>query len=140
MIKKILIAILFLGFSYVTKSQNNDENILLSWLSRHTTDSINFIRVISLIENFDYPISNKKLKLVNGGIYEFYDVRSHSQHFLFVYKNNQIKIITDYSCEKIFELYWEMKNQFQQDKTKLKLLESLTTFIYQRNLSNELVD
>lgn len=130
----------FLGFSYVTKSQNNNESILLSWLLRHTTDSINFIRVTSLIGNFDYPIRNKKLKLINERIYEFYDVRSHSQHFLFVYRNNQIEIITDYKCEKILQLYQEMKSHLRQDKIKLKLLESLISFIYQRSLSNEIVD
>lgn len=138
--KSISIILIFLGFALVAQSQSANETILINWLKSISTDSTNFIRVQSLMKDFDYPIKNKLLTLNDGNIYQFNDVRSHAQKYLFVYKNKTIEIITDYSFHNILRLYWTRANTIKKKSIKLKLLEGLTNLLYQRGLVENHVD
>jgi hypothetical protein len=117
-------------------SQGVEEKILYEFLTRYDGDTINFIRVQALNGNLDYPIIDKEMKLFNGGIYEFYDVRSHSAHYLFIYENNVINIIDDYSIKNILDIYWKRKEKIKNNNMRLKLLEGLSNYIYQDAVNN----
>lgn len=127
----------FLSFSFFfclpsIKGQTDYEHLLISWLKKTSNDTVNFIRVQSLTNKFDYPFKDKKLNLKNDDIYEFYDVRSHADHFLFFLKNDEINFVTNYDSENVLKMYWE---NWIAGKTKTKrdrLLQGLTSFLYQR--------
>lgn len=112
------------------------EKTITTWLEKQTGDSVNFVRIVSLTDKYDYPIKNKQFKLSEGGIYEFYDVRSHTTHYLFEFENNQINFITDYRCDKILELYWHRADKLKRKK-RHRLLEGLMGFIYRRELQGK---
>lgn len=140
MIKYFFIFVIGFIFNPVAKSQDTNERLLITWLAQQTRDSVNFVRVLSLMEDLDYPIKNNKLKLIEGGIYEFYNIRSHAQHFLFLYQDSKIVIVNEYSPNKILQLYWERESLIKKDKIKLKLLEGLVNFIYQKSILPETVE
>jgi hypothetical protein len=105
----LMISIFFLKSSFSQNLQFPNSKSFVPALKQflkkeEKLDSVHFIFIEGLTNNYQYPFNNKKVALANG-LYKFWSGVSHKPSYLFIKKDTSVELIMDYSLKNLMELY-----------------------------------